>query len=134
LGKSLAELEDAIDKELKPQSAALTGWTADGGVTAVRKEYHVKNVVGVLDGSGPLKDETVVIGAHYDHLGYGGFGSGGGRTAVGAVHYGADDNASGTTTGIELARRFGAMKEREGRPVVFMTFTAEAMGLGGSQP
>jgi hypothetical protein len=133
LGKSLAEMEDAIDKDLKPQSAELTGWTAGGTVNVVRKQYPVKNVIGVLEGSGPLADETVVIGAHYDHLGYGGFGSGGGRVAVGAVHYGADDNASGTTSVIELARRFGAMKGREGRRLVFMTFSGEEMGLYGSR-
>ena len=51
----------------------------------------------------------------------------------GKIHHGADDNGSGTTTVIELARRFGAMKDREGRRMVFMTFTAEERGLIGSR-
>ena len=92
----------------------------------------MKNVVGVLEGNGPLADETVVIGAHYDHVGYGSFGSLGGKDAKGKIHYGADDNASGTTGLIELARRFGAMKDRQGRRIVFIAFTAEERGLYGS--
>jgi Peptidase family M28/PDZ domain len=99
-----------------------------------RQETMVKNVIGYLEGSGPLADETIVVGAHYDHLGYGfGFGSLGGKGAKGKIHHGADDNGSGSTTVIELARRFGAMKEREGRRMVFMTFTAEERGLIGSR-
>ena len=97
-----------------------------------RTEFKVKNVVGVLEGKGPLADETVVIGAHYDHVGYGTFGSLGGKDAKGKIHYGADDNASGTTGLIELARRFGAMKDRQGRRIVFIAFTAEERGLYGS--
>ena len=101
-------------------------------MTVKRTEYKVKNVVGVLEGTGPLADETVVIGAHYDHVGYGSFGSLGGKDAKGKIHYGADDNASGTTGLIELARRFGAMKDRQGRRIVFIAFTAEERGLYGS--
>jgi len=74
----------------------------------------------------------VVIGAHYDHVGYGNFGSLGGRDARGKIHYGADDNGSGTTGLIELARRYGAMKDRQGRRMVFIAFTAEERGLYGS--
>jgi Zn-dependent M28 family amino/carboxypeptidase len=88
----------------------------------------------VLDGSGPLADETVVIGAHYDHLGYGsGPLSAGGSSAQGKVHYGADDNASGTTGLMEIARYFGSMPERRGRRLVFIAFTGEERGLFGSK-
>jgi Peptidase family M28/PDZ domain/PA domain len=133
-GKDLADTEKAIDADLKPQSAALKGWTAHLDVKVKRKEIPVKNVVGYVEGSGPLADETVVVGAHYDHLGYGGgFGSLGGKAAAGKIHYGADDNGSGTTTMMELARRFAANKNREGRRMVFMAFTAEEMGLIGSR-
>jgi hypothetical protein len=130
--KGLADLETLIDKDLKPRSFEVAGWKADGEVTVNRTEYKCKNVVGVLEGSGPLADETVVIGAHYDHLGYGNFGSLGGATARGKIHFGADDNASGTTGLIELARRYGAMKDREGRRLVFVAFSAEERGLYGS--
>ncbi len=94
--------------------------------------FKTKNVVGVLEGSGPLADETVVMGAHYDHVGYGMFGSLGGTSARGKIHYGADDNGSGTTTLLELARRYGAMKNRQGRRLVFIAFSGEELGLYGS--
>jgi hypothetical protein len=132
-GKKLTELEAENDKDLKPVSVALKGWQADADIGVSRKDVEVKNVVGVLEGSGPLADETVVIGAHYDHLGYGdGPLSAGGNSAQGKIHYGADDNGSGTTGLMELARRFGAMKDRRGRRLVFIAFSGEERGLLGS--
>ena len=90
------------------------------------------NIIGVVEGSGPLAKETVVIGAHYDHLGYGGPASRAKDRNKKEIHHGADDNASGSTSVIELARRFGARPEREGRRMVFMTFSGEELGLFGS--
>lgn len=130
--RSVADVETLIDKDLKPRSFEIKGWSLDAEVTVSRTEYRVKNVVGVLEGKGPLADETVVIGAHYDHVGYGNFGSLGGKDAKGKIHYGADDNASGTTGLMELARRFGAVKDRQGRRLVFIAFSAEERGLYGS--
>jgi Zn-dependent M28 family amino/carboxypeptidase len=130
---SVQELEAAIGEKLKPQSFELKGWKASAEVTIERKEVMAKNVVGVLEGAGPLADETVVIGAHYDHLGYGTFGSTGGLSAQGKIHYGADDNASGTAGLLELARRYGAQKNRQGRRIVFLAFSAEEIALVGSQ-
>ncbi len=130
--KTVADIETLIDKDLKPRSFEIKGWKADAEVTVNRTEYKCKNIVGVLEGAGPLADETIVIGAHYDHVGYGNFGSLGGPGAAGKIHYGADDNASGTTGLIELARRYGAMKNREGRRIVFIAFSAEERGLFGS--
>lgn len=130
--KSIADLETLIDKDLKPRSFAIHGWKIDATVTVNRSDFHIKNVVGVLEGSGPLANETVVLGAHYDHVGYGTFGSLGGAAARGKIHYGADDNGSGTTTLLELARRFGAMKDRQGRRLVFIAFSGEERGLHGS--
>ncbi len=131
--RTVADIETLIDKDLKPRSFEIKGWKADAEVTVSRTEYKCKNIVGVLEGNGPLADETVVIGAHYDHVGYGNFASLGGPSAAGKIHYGADDNASGTTGLIELARRFGAMKDRQGRRLVFIAFSAEERGLFGSQ-
>lgn len=131
-GMGLLETEKAIDGDLKPRSAALTGWTANLDVKIKRQETLVKNVIGVIEGKGPLAHETVVVGAHYDHLGYGSFGSLAPK-AKGKIHYGADDNGSGTTSLIELARRFAALKNRAGRRVVFIAFTAEESGLIGSR-
>src|SRR5581483_9038272 len=102
-------------------------------VSVERRRIPVKNVVGVLDGAGPLANETVVIGAHYDHLGYGGRGTGSLSTGPKAIHHGADDNGSGTTVLMELARRFGAEKGRQGRRLVFVAFSGEEMGLLGSR-
>jgi hypothetical protein len=131
--KKLADIEDAIDRDLKPRTVELTGWTAAAEVTVTRQTLPTRNVVGVAEGSGPLADETVVVGAHYDHLGKGEPGSLLGRDAKGKVHYGADDNASGTTGLMELARRFGAKKDRVGRRVVFVAFSGEERGLFGSK-
>lgn len=133
LGTPLRDLEAAIDRDLNPRSAPLEGWTATIETDVKRHVIPVKNVVGVLEGSGPRADETVVIGAHYDHLGYGGRGSRAKDPKAKQIHYGADDNASGTSALIELARRFGGEKNREGRRLVFIAFSAEESGLLGSQ-
>lgn len=129
-GKSLAEMEAAIDEDLKPRSTILKGWKAKGVATVDQVSSEVKNVIGVLEGEGPLANETIVIGAHYDHVGMGGAGS----LAPGSkeVHNGADDNGSGTVSLLELARRFGSYKEKPSRRLVFIAFTAEERGLIGS--
>ena len=89
------------------------------------------NVVGILDGSDPtLKNEVIVIGAHYDHLGHGGEGSLAPRE--GEIHHGADDNASGTAGMLELARLFSSQTLRPRRTIVFMAFSGEEEGLLGS--
>lgn len=131
-GKTLAAIEAGIDADTKPNSFVLDGWTAEAEVSFVRPSLTARNVVGVLPGSGPLADETVVVGAHYDHLGRGEVGSMLGAGGKGKVHFGADDNASGTTGLLELARRLGAMKDRVGRRVVFIAFSGEERGLFGS--
>ena len=133
LGTTVADVEHAIDRDLKPRSTLLTGWTATLEAGVQRTNIACKNVIGVLEGNGPLAKETVVIGAHYDHLGYGGRGSRAKEPTKKDIHHGADDNASGTTALIELARRFGQTKERQGRRLVFIAFSAEESGLLGSQ-
>jgi hypothetical protein len=87
------------------------------------------NVIGVIEGTdAKLKNEYIVVGAHYDHLGWGGpssiFKSGK------AIHNGADDNASGTSGIIALAHKIAAKPLK--RSVVLMAFSAEEMGLLGS--
>jgi hypothetical protein len=131
LGKSLDELEAQIDQTGQPASAELRGITA-GGETAIEdQDIPVRNVVGLLPGSGTLADEYVVIGAHYDHVGMGGPGSLAPGTI--AIHNGADDNASGTTAMLEVARRLAGMPAENRRNLVFMAFTAEEKGLLGSK-
>ena len=118
---------DAADRV---RTAAATGAAATiaTAVEPVRRE--ARNVAALLPGTGPPGGRTLVIGAHYDHLGFGGEGSLS-PNAAGQVHNGADDNASGTAVLIEAARRLA-----EGPPlaqdVLFIAFTGEERGLWGS--
>ena len=90
-----------------------------------------RNVVGMLKGSdSELSDEYIIVGAHYDHLGTGKHGSRDPQPNV--IHYGADDNASGTAALIETAEYFGTRKSRSKRSMIFIAFDAEEMGLLGS--
>ena len=130
LGKDLATLEKEIDNGPTPRSAELAGWKAIGQTNVIQRKAEVKNVVGVLEGEGPLANETIVIGAHYDHLGMGGAGSLAPWTA--AIHNGADDNASGTAALLETARRLATAPQKPRRRMVFIAFTAEEKGLLGS--
>ena len=89
-----------------------------------------KNVIGLLPGRDPaLRNETLIVGAHYDHLGLGGFGSLDADSS-GQVHNGADDNASGAAMLIELASRLA--HEPPARTVLFIAFSGEELGLLGS--
>jgi hypothetical protein len=88
--------------------------------------------LGELPGAGALADETVVLGAHYDHLGQGGAASLAPWTK--ATHNGADDNASGTAALLELARQLAARRDpNRCRRFLFVAFSAEEMGLVGSE-
>lgn len=88
-----------------------------------------KDVIGYLPGNDPkLSKEYVIVGAHFDHLGYGETGS---RTGHEMVHPGADDNASGTAGVIELAKYF-ARKHANKRTMIFQTYSGEEEGLLGS--
>ena len=90
-----------------------------------------RNVVAMLEGRDPaLRDQYVIIGAHYDHLGRGGAGSLAG-TDTGQIHNGADDNASGVA-GVLLAAELLTAGEPPARSIVFVAFTGEEMGLLGS--
>lgn len=89
-----------------------------------------KNVIGILPGRDPvLRNQTIILGAHYDHLGLGGFGSLD-PDSTGLVHNGADDNASGAAALIQVAARLAA--SRPARTVVFIAFSGEELGLLGS--
>jgi aminopeptidase YwaD len=90
------------------------------------------NVVGVLEGSdAKLKSEYVIIGAHYDHLGLGGPESLAANPEA-QIHHGADDNASGTSALLELARVMISDRSKVKRSIIFMAFAAEELGLLGS--
>ena len=132
-GTELAELESAIDETGSPSSVELKGVTATLKAELRPSVANTNNVLGLLPGKGKLADQTVVVGAHYDHVGMGGYGSLAPGTI--AIHNGADDNASGTAAMLAIA---GRMMDRlsgveSHRRVLFMGFSAEERGLLGSQ-
>ena len=126
----LKAIEKTIDETLKPQSGPLEQWSATGQSVIVSKRATVKNVIGVLEGVGPLAHETIVVGAHYDHLGMGGQGSLAPWTKE--IHNGADDNASGTAILLEVAHQLTQANFKPKRRIVFIAFTGEERGLLGS--
>lgn len=93
---------------------------------------HVKNVIGVLPGRGALQGQVIVIGGHYDHLGYNEPWMTDPQN-MGVVHNGADDNASGTAGVTELARELSRRAAKNRRTIVFVAFTAEEAGDIGSE-
>ena len=114
-----------------PEAPISTAGIAQIKVNLVKKTVDAYNVIGVLEGTDPvLKNEAIIIGAHYDHLGHGGTGSLAANSTD--IHYGADDNASGTSAVIELARQFAASKNNK-RTLIFMAFGGEEEGLLGSK-
>jgi len=113
------------------RQAARSGDRAFLAASVQPRAVEARNVAALLPGSDPtLADEVLIIGAHYDHLGFGGEGSL--DPDVRAVHNGADDNASGTSGLIEIARLLSEGDRRPARSVLFLAFTAEESGLWGS--
>lgn len=100
--------------------------------TEVTQRYGATaNIIGMVEGTDPqLKNEYIVIGAHMDHLGWGLQGGSMYAGNLPALHYGADDNASGTAALLELAQYFAANPTK--RSLIFMAFSGEEMGLLGS--
>ena len=93
---------------------------------------NFRNVLALLQGSDPaLKNQVVIAGAHYDHVGYGTRRNS--RGPIGYIHNGADDNASGTSALLELAEAFEMLSEPPRRSVLFAFWDAEEKGLLGSK-
>lgn len=126
---TLSDNQKKIDTAMKPASLPLPQIALRGDVIFKRTERSVRNVAAVLPGKGPLADEYVIVGAHYDHLGRGGSGSLAPFSKD--VHHGADDNASGTTAMMKIAEHLVAAGPQP-RSVLFIGFTAEELGLIGS--
>jgi aminopeptidase YwaD len=130
---SIKELQDSIISSKTPRSAEIKGVSISLSADVVETRRTSANVVGFLEGSdATLKNEVVVIGAHYDHLGYGGEGSGSRKPDTNAIHYGADDNASGTAGLLELAQNFASRKSELKRSLLFISFSGEELGVLGS--
>lgn len=100
----------------------------------IQKKAKGQNVIAKVEGRHPeLKHEYIVLGAHYDHLGMGGYGSGSRFPAENAIHNGADDNASGVAALIEIAHDLANSKRGTDRTVIFVAFDGEEIGLLGSK-
>jgi len=131
LSENLAELENRIDLQFKPQSREIPKLALSGRVELVRPNRKLRNVVASLEGEGPAAEQTIIVGAHYDHLGRDSYGSLA-NEATDEIHHGADDNASGTSVVLEVARQLAARPEPLKHRVLFITFSAEELGLIGS--
>jgi aminopeptidase YwaD len=130
---TLRAIQDSIKATRKPLTFDLAGVTAHLETEITQIKSKTANVVGMLEGENPaLKDQIIIVGAHMDHLGMGGPGSGSLQPDTVAVHHGADDNASGTAGLLELAEAFGAKKPPAGRTILFLSFTGEELGTLGS--
>jgi aminopeptidase YwaD len=132
-GWTWKSLQDSIAARKKSISVAFVGATATL-TTSVEKVYsRTANVVGFLPGTNSALDsQYVIVGAHFDHLGFGGEGSGSLKPDTVAIHYGADDNASGTSGLLEVAQELAAHKSTLQRSVVFVFFSGEELGTLGS--
>jgi len=132
-GTTVSELEKRILKSGKPGGFS-TGEKIHAGSEILREKSGTRNVVMILPGEDEkLRDEYVIIGAHFDHLGMGGPGSSSRAVDTIAVHHGADDNASGTGEMIELAQKFAWSRGTHSRSIIFAAFTGEEEGLLGSK-
>ena len=121
-----------IDRDLRPRSKLLKDAAVDYTEYLAHNRRTVRNVVGVIPGSDSTKaGEAIVIGAHYDHVGLGGRLSMTPERA-GEIHNGADDNASGTASVIEIARAAMGDRARFPRTLIFVAFAGEERGLLGS--
>jgi Tol biopolymer transport system component len=131
-GIDLESFQREVDRDLQPRSRVVAGRTVAGVISLEANYAGTDNVAALLPGKGSLADEVVVIGAHYDHLGYGGSSSM--RPNEKAIHNGADDNASGTVAVLHAAasmvQRLAAAEAH--RTVLFALFSAEESGLAGS--
>jgi aminopeptidase YwaD len=129
---TIAQLEQLLNSSRVPHSFIVDG-RINGRADVIQQKVQTNNIVGLLRGTDPvLKNEYVVVGAHYDHLGWGGPGSGSRAADTLAIHNGADDNASGVAAMLEIAGK--ASEERKNRrSLIFAAFGAEEMGLIGSK-
>ena len=118
--------KSALDKHLTDLTST---YHIASSVSFSPKIRNARNVVGYIDNGAPL---TVVIGAHLDHLGYGEDGNSMIKGGVPSIHNGADDNASGTSSLIELSSILKKSKQKKFN-YLFIAFSAEELGLNGSR-
>lgn len=126
----LKEIQIRLDSSMESQSYELMDALASIKTTTKVKQMPTQNVVGFIEGTDPiLKNEVLIIGAHYDHIGY----KKDQPDTVDAIYNGADDNASGTSGVLAIAAAFAAMDQKPKRSVLLITFAGEEKGLLGSR-
>lgn len=135
-GRSLLDLRRLADAG--PAIIDLPDQPVSVEVDLERKPTMTQNVGGILPGLGDLADQYVVIGAHFDHVGYGfDGGSLAGASGMGKLHPGADDNGSGTSGLLLAAQRMASLyaelpEDADARSILFLAFSGEELGLLGS--
>jgi len=130
-GTSIASLEKKAIETRKVMPITISQ-TISVRTDIVNRSKNSQNVVGMIEGSDPiLKNQYVVIGAHFDHLGTGGAGTSSRMPDTVAVHNGADDNASGVSAMLEIGQKL--VFEKPKRSVILVAFGAEELGLLGSR-
>ncbi len=123
----------AAGKYVRDGFAAI-GLSGAGSGGSFFQDFGVRyrNVLAMLEGNDPkLKNQIIVVGAHYDHVGYGTRRNS--RGPIGRIHNGADDNASGTAGLLELAEAFTMLPAPPKRSILFFAFDAEERGMLGSK-
>lgn len=131
--KTVADLRSKIDQELASFSFELDR-KVSARVNLKFEKETATNVIGFIEGSDPiLNKEYIIVGAHYDHLGYGGHMSGSLNPDSMQIHNGADDNASGIAGILELSHKLMMNKKLLGRSIIAICFDAEEKGLLGSK-
>jgi hypothetical protein len=132
-GKKIADLEKRLNETRKPFSFA-TKAVVSGKAEIIKEMGTARNVEMILPGEDEtLKNEYVIIGAHFDHLGMGGPGSTSRAVDTIAVHHGADDNASGVSLMLELAEKIAHSSGSHKRSIICLSFSGEEEGLLGSK-
>ncbi|HIB72358.1 MAG TPA: M28 family peptidase [Candidatus Marinimicrobia bacterium] len=132
-GQSIAELRSKLDERLRPLSFQVD-CKVSANVNLKFDKETASNMIGFIDGNDPvLKDEYIIVGAHFDHLGLGGRRSGSLDPDTLIIHNGADDNASGTAGILELSHKLMSNRHLLKRSVLTVCFDAEEKGLLGSK-
>ncbi len=126
----ISEFKKLKLQPLGDSKSYLQSFTYKGGAHGEGAGGSANNVLGYLDNKAKT---TIIIGAHYDHLGIGEQGSSLDANPQGKIHNGADDNASGVAGVIELANYFVNNKKKEANNFLFMAFSGEELGLFGSK-
>ena len=134
VGWSTKKIQDEMNQTLKPLNFQLGILNFDATINLEPVIKKGANVVGeIRSRNRQYRDEYILIGAHFDHIGMGGVGSGSRLPNEYQVHPGADDNASGTAGSLELAQKLSSNINNLKRSVLFVGFDAEEKGLLGSK-